>query len=132
MLRVDHILVPLDLHENAEPVVAWAAFMARTLHSALTLLHVNESLELLKRRPIASPEPSLGGGDDLDAWRRTYLQTAQTELASLASRYCSDLFVSSEILEGRAHVAILDYLGKNEHDLVVMGTHGRPWYQRLM
>jgi hypothetical protein len=43
MPHVDHILVPIDLHDNAGPVVAWQRPW-RVFHSTLTLLHVNESL----------------------------------------------------------------------------------------
>jgi len=47
MPQVNHILVPLEIHENATPMVIWAALLARALNSRLTLLHVDESLEPL-------------------------------------------------------------------------------------
>ncbi|MBI3757057.1 MAG: universal stress protein [Deltaproteobacteria bacterium] len=132
MPHVDHILVPIDLHDNAGPVVAWAALMARTFHSALTLFHVNESLESLKRHPIAQTEPILGPGEDLEAWRTTYTQSVRSLLEQLVTQHCSGLSVTTELREGRAHVAILDQLDKSPADLVVMGTQGRPWYQRVV
>jgi nucleotide-binding universal stress UspA family protein len=35
-------------------------------------------------------------------------------------------------VEGRAHAAILEYGKHHPYDLIVMGSHGRPWYQRLL
>lgn len=53
MPQVQHILVPVEIHENAMQVVAWAVLLARALRSHLTLLHVDESLESLKHRSVA-------------------------------------------------------------------------------
>lgn len=132
MPQVDHILVPIDLHDNAGPVVAWAALVARVLHSQLTLLHVNESLESLKRHPVALTEPVLGRTEDLEAWRTTYTQSVHAAFAQLINQHCHGLAVTTEVREGRAPLAILDQLEKNPATLVVMGTHGRPWYQRVV
>jgi nucleotide-binding universal stress UspA family protein len=132
MPQVDHILVPIDLHDNAGPVMAWAALMARVFHSTLTLLHVNESFESIKRPPIAQTEPLLGKTEDLEAWRRTYQQSVQSAFTDLIKQYCGDLAVTTEMREGRAHVTILDYLDEHPAHLVVVGTHGRPWYQRVV
>ncbi len=127
-----HYLVPLDCHENAAPVVAWAALMARTFHGTLTLFHVNESLELIKHHPFAQTELILGPGDNLDAWRTAYTQSVHATLTQLTSQYCHDLSVTIELREGRAPVTILEYLHEHPASLVVMGPHGRPWYQRVM
>jgi nucleotide-binding universal stress UspA family protein len=132
MPQVKHILVPIEIHENTAPVVAWAAFMARVLKSRLTLLHVNESLEPLKYRPAFGegeiPETPISR----DEWRNAYAQTAQQEFTRLIQQFCEGVPVETVLLEGRAHVTILDYLEKTSCDLVVMGTHGRPWYQRIL
>jgi nucleotide-binding universal stress UspA family protein len=40
--------------------------------------------------------------------------------------------VTTALLEGRAALTILEQLEKSPADLVVMGTHGRPWYQRVV
>ena len=132
MLRIDHILVPIDLHDNAEPVVAWAALMARTFHSSLTLLHINEIIEPLKRHSVAQSEPFLGKTADLEAWRDAYQQSVQSAFARLTRQHCSDLSFTTEMIEGRASIKILDYLEAHPAQLVVMGTHGRPWYQRVV
>jgi nucleotide-binding universal stress UspA family protein len=51
MPHLTHIVAPVEIHENATPVVQWAALLAQRTGSRLTLLHVNEALELAKTRP---------------------------------------------------------------------------------
>jgi nucleotide-binding universal stress UspA family protein len=68
----------------------------------------------------------------LEEWRSAYEHNARQGLRRLAEQCGSDISVESVLLEGRAHATILQYLEKTPCDLVVMGTHGRPWYQRLL
>lgn len=132
MPQVDHILVPIDLHDNAEPVVAWAALMARVFHSRLTLLHVNEIIEPLKHHPVAQTEPLLGPAENIDAWRSAYKQSAESTFTRLTTQHCDGLSVATDIVEGRASTTVLQYLETHPAQLMVMGTHGRPWYQRVV
>jgi nucleotide-binding universal stress UspA family protein len=132
MPQVNHILVPIEIHENAAPVVAWAALIARALHSRLTLLHVNESLESLKHKPVVLARKIPGTDVTPDEWRSSYAQTAQLELARLVEQFCAGVSVETVLLEGRAHATILEYLEKTPCDLIIMGTHGRPWYERIV
>jgi len=130
MPHVSNILVPIDTHENAVPVVQRAALLAHTTNSLLILLHVNESLELMKDRP------GLRGGGfpnldlTLDKWRQQYQRDARATLDTLVQQHCGGLSVSQLFMEGRAHATILGAIETTRSDFVVMGTHGRPWYQR--
>ena len=130
MPHVRNILVPIDTHENAVPVVQRAALFAHATNSQLTLLHVNESLEFMKDRP------GLRGGGfpnldlTLDKWRQQYQRDARATLETLVQQHCGGLSVSQLFMEGRAHATILGAIETTQSDLVVMGTHGRPWYQR--
>jgi nucleotide-binding universal stress UspA family protein len=132
MPQVDHILVPIDLHDQAEPVVSWATLMARSFHSRLTLLHVNEGLESIKHHPLAHSQTFPETAEAITAWRNTYEQSVQSAFTRLIEQHCRDQSVTAVQVEGRAQIAILNYLEKNPTDLVVMGTHGRPWYQRIV
>lgn len=132
MPQVNHILVPIEIHENAAPVVAWAVLIARAMHSRLTLLHVDESLESLKHKPVILGRELPGTDVTADEWRSSYTQAARLELARLVEQLCAEVSVETVLLEGRAHATILQYLEKTSCDLVVMGTHGRPWYERIV
>jgi nucleotide-binding universal stress UspA family protein len=132
MSQVNHILVPVEMHENAVPVVRWAALLARTLGSRLTLLHVDEALEPLKTRPAFSSGRIPEATTTVEQWRSDYEQTARLELARLAEQCGIGVGVETVLLEGRAHATILKHLETTPHELIVMGTHGKPWYQRLL
>jgi nucleotide-binding universal stress UspA family protein len=132
MPQVNHILVPIDLHDQAEPVVSWAALMARAFHSPVTLLHVNEGLESLKHHPLMQSQTFPEMSEAVTNWRKTYEQSVQAAFTRLTEQHGRDYSVTTMQLEGRAQVVILDYLEKHPTDLVVMGTHGRPWYQRMV
>ncbi|MGE4092752.1 MAG: universal stress protein [Candidatus Binatia bacterium] len=129
MTHVKDILVPVDVHENAAPVVQWAACLATMTKSRLTLLHVNESLELVKARPGLHGAGIPGLDVTVEKWRREYRQSARQVLDQLA-QHCGELSVSLLQLEGRAPATILGAIDATPSQLVVMGTHGRPWYQR--
>ncbi|MBI3796313.1 MAG: universal stress protein [Deltaproteobacteria bacterium] len=132
MSEDNHILVPLEIHKNAGSVVAWAALIARAWHSHLTLLHVNESLAFLQHRTGVPGKETPGPDGTLAEWQNSYAQTAQLELARLVEQCGTGVSVETVLLEGRAHATILDYLEKTPCDLIVMGTHGRPWYERMV
>ena len=132
MPHVEHILVPVEIHENAAPVVAWGALLARALHSRLTLLHVDESLALLKHRPVATGQAVPGTDVTPAAWQSSYARDARSELSRLAEQCCTGVAVETVLLAGRAHATILEYLDKTPCDLLVVGTHGKPWYERMV
>ncbi len=124
MPHVDHMLVPVDLHDSADPVLAWAVLLARTLGSRITVLHANESFEGMRRHALAQT--------DLESWRTAYNQWAHETVAALVARHCEGLAVATVLAEGRAYEAIIDAVAKDSAKLVVMGTHGQSWYRRIL
>lgn len=128
MPQIKNILVLLEMNENAVPVVAWAALSARAMGSQLTLLHVNEAFDLLKTTQAAQPEKSPEMSSMIEEWRSAANHMAQLELTQLAERFCTGISVETLVLEGRARSTILTYLDQTPADLVVIGTHGKPWY----
>jgi nucleotide-binding universal stress UspA family protein len=130
MPHVTNIFVPLDIHENAGPVVQWASLLAHATQSSLTFVHVNESLEFLKARPGLHGGGFPGLDMTLEKWRKQYDQETRTTMRQLAQHYCPSVPVLVMPLEGRAAPMILEAMNTTTSDLVVMGTHGRPWYQR--
>jgi nucleotide-binding universal stress UspA family protein len=111
--------------------VQWAAVMARATSARLALLHVNAAVEPFKTQVRAH------GSEDIDPtiidqWSQQYERSARAELKRLAQQHCADLPTSILVQEGRAHATILSAIDTGSYDLVVMGTHGRPWYQRIL
>ena len=132
MPHVKSILVPIDPREkNAEPIVTWAALWARTFGSRLILLHVNELEASLRAYPsFGSSEP--GAPATADQWGHEDEQAARTELARLVNHYCAGVTADPLVLMGRVPAVILETIESTACDLVVMGTHARPWHQRLL
>lgn len=130
MAHVKNILVPIDANDNAGPVIEWASLFAQSMQSHLTLIHVNESLEFLKARPGLHGGGFSGLDMILEKWRKQYIDETQSVMKELAQRYCANVPVSFLSREGRAAPTILGAVQTTSSDLIVIGTHGRPWYQR--
>lgn len=133
MPSLKKILVPVELHDTTAPVIQWAAFLAQTLGCQLTLLHVNESVEPFKHRLFSQPDPDIDAtaSAQVKDLRAAYTRAAQQELSQLAGQ-CGGLSVETGLEEGRAAEVILEYSRTHDCDGIVMGTHGRPWYQRVL
>ncbi|MBI3301756.1 MAG: universal stress protein [Deltaproteobacteria bacterium] len=123
MPQIKNILVPVELGENAVPVVTWASLIARATESRIALLHVNEALEPIKTRLAFQGEGTPGTAAAVETWRSASSQAARLELARLAERYCAGVPCDTVLLEGRAHGTILGYLEHTPYDLEESRRH---------
>ncbi len=132
MPEAKNILVAVELHEHhAVPVLQWATLLARRTGGRLTLLHVNETTAALQTRgAFSSPSPI--APDTVEQWRHQYEATTRTELQGLITQHCAGVPAHVLLQEGRAPAVILGAIESTQCDLVVMGTHGRPWYERVL
>lgn len=130
--KIKKVLVPVELHENTTPVIQWANFLAQTLDCQLTFLHVNESLESFKHSLFFDEGMDVTPSAQVKDLRAAYMQTAQQELTQLAGQCSGKLSVETVLEEGRAPAVILDYSRTHGCDCILMGTHGKPWYQRFL
>lgn len=132
MPEAKNILIAVELHEqHAVPVLQWGTLVARRTGGRLTLLHINETTAALQTRGAFS-SPSGIATDTVARWRHQYEVTTRTELHGLATRHCDGVPTNILLLEGRAPAVILGAIESTQCDLVVMGTHGRPWYERAL
>lgn len=131
MLEAKHLLIAVELHEqHAVPVLQWATLMARQTGGRLTLLHVNETTASLHSRGAFSSSSEIDS-ETVERWRHQYETTTRAEIHSLIAQHCGGVPADILLLEGRASAAILGVIESTNCDLVVMGTHGRPWYERV-
>ena len=132
MPETKHILIAVELHEqHAVPVLQWATLIARQTGGRLTLLQVDETTASLQTRGAFS-SPSGIAPDTVERWRHQYETTTRTELQRLIAQHCGSVPADILLLEGRAPAVILGAIESTHCDLVVMGTHGRPWYERAL
>jgi nucleotide-binding universal stress UspA family protein len=132
MPEAKHLLIAVELHEqHAVPVLHWATLMARQTGGRLTLLHVNETTAALQTRGAFSSSSGVES-ETVERWRHQYETTTRAEIHSLIAQHCGGVPADILLLEGRAPAVILGTIESTNCDLVVMGTHGRPWYQRAL
>jgi nucleotide-binding universal stress UspA family protein len=132
MPEAKNILVAVELHEHhAVPVLQWATLMARRTGGRLTLLHINETTASLQPRGLFSRTSGIEQ-ETIERWHHQYETTTRAELHSLLAQHCVGVPADILLLEGRTPAVILEAIKSTNCDLIVMGTHGRPWYERAL
>ncbi len=122
MAHYKHILVGIDLSEEAHAVDSRAHALSESFGSQLSMLHVIEPLSFAY------------GGDipmDLSSVQEEIQQQAHSQLRAFAQQYK----VSEDnqyITLGRAEVEIHRLAEQQNVDLVVVGSHGRSGLALLL
>lgn len=120
MPDISHIVCAIDLSPRSGGVAAYGLALAKALGSRLTIVHVTP-----KFNHYMSFAPSSGGVDGL-------ARDKCTAATALLRQFMDSVFAGEQasmaVLQGQPAAMILDFAGKNDTDLIVMGTHGQ---QRL-
>jgi nucleotide-binding universal stress UspA family protein len=118
MIRIAHVLCPVDFSEISQHALDHAAAIARWYEARLTLLYVFANLPTMDVPPLV-----------LEDARRERLMNDLRRMAAVVPR---DVSVESRIQEaGYVHEEIVAQLAATHADLLVLGTHGRSGFQRL-
>ena len=118
MIRIAHVLCPVDFSEISQHALDHAAAVARWYEARLTLLYVFANLPTMDLPPLVLE----------DADRERLL----SDLRRMAAAVPRDVPVEFSIQEaGFVHEEILAQLRATHADLLVLGTHGRSGFQRL-
>jgi nucleotide-binding universal stress UspA family protein len=118
MIRIAHVLCPVDVSEISQHALDHAAAIARWYEGRLTLLYVFANLPTMDLPPLVLE----------DADRERLL----SDLRRMAAAVPRDVPVEFSIQEaGFVHEEIVAQLGTTHADLLVLGTHGRSGFQRL-
>lgn len=119
-VRLQHLLVPLDLSPASDPVAAHASELARRLGARVTALYVVEESEALRGLNLPTvnydevmPELEARARAKLSAYLKEHLPGADPIVA-----------------HGEPYQRILDLTQHLPADLLVMGTHGRRGLDR--
>jgi nucleotide-binding universal stress UspA family protein len=126
VITFKHVLCPVDLSEASLRPLAYAAAFARWYESQLTILHVVPSFDPMPVHQGALEDPvrivyPLSRDEVLGELRRVV-----TEAGVDASR--AELAAEA----GADAPAIVDQAIARRADLLVMGTHGRSGFERLL
>lgn len=121
---IKNILVPIDFSEASEKILAVAEKIAHGTGASLTVMHVVD-VEFF---------PSYGlAWDTAPFIERNLIDSSISKLNELVLALRSrGLKASWETDTGHAARVISEYAERNKIDLIVLGTHGRSGFDRLM
>jgi nucleotide-binding universal stress UspA family protein len=126
MVEIRHILCPIDFSDTSRHALEHAVTIARWYESRITALHVMTSALVLEP-PIlfadaAGPVPTQAEREAAARHLRDWLQPATA--AGLETNVLVD--------DGRPASRILERAASLPAELIVMGTHGRGGFERLV
>jgi nucleotide-binding universal stress UspA family protein len=126
MIEIRRILCPIDFSEFSRHALDHSVAIARKYDSTITVFNV---CHLVPATASAPGTPILPGTvptpGDLDALVASMKRFVETEVGVAAP-------MRFEVGEGDAASEILDRAGAIPSDLIVMGTHGRSGFDRLI
>ncbi|MGB8063837.1 MAG: universal stress protein [Candidatus Sulfotelmatobacter sp.] len=126
MLEIKLILCPVDFSEFSVRAYHYALSLAEHYGAKVVAQHIVE----LSRYPYADYVASTG---DYAEFCRTLRESGQQRLQAFLKTH-SHPTIQPELVvhEGTAPDCILSYAQKHNADLIVMGTHGRRGYDRVV
>ncbi|MET4694295.1 universal stress protein [Endozoicomonas lisbonensis] len=110
-----HILVAIDLSDEADDVLEKARFLAETNSARLTLVHVVEPLSVAYGSDIPL---------DLTTLQDEITQQARDRISSLAESIHLDKG-EQHVVYGRPEREVHRIAEESDVDLIVVGSHGR-------
>ena len=116
---IKRVLVAVDVSYAAAPTVAEATRFAGLFGAELRVVHVIEPLPLIAALPIAL---------DQDAYYRVSKEQFNEEM----SRILEGAEVSLVVRRGTAESALSEEVEQWDADVLVMGSHGKGWVDRLL
>lgn len=119
MIHITHILCPIDFSDTSRCAVRRAAAIARTSGAGVTFLHV-----VVSRPAMDVPAPALESEE-----RTRLLAEMRQFVGGVDPRLRADYRLQEA---ERAEAAILGAVEDIDPDLLVIGTHGRSGFRRLL
>ena len=121
----DHVLIPTDGSDPANPAVEMALTLAEIHDATLHVLYIVD-----QPTSVSGMGEGFSGLDDLlDALEKRG-QEATTVIVEEATE--RDIETTAAVRRGNPHDDILNYAEDNGIDVIVMGTHGRTGVKRAL
>ncbi len=126
MLKIKLILCPIDFSEFSVRAYHYALSLAEHYQAKLVVQHVVE----IWRYPSVSFATSLKIHDDFCGMLR---ERGQEQLLEFVKKHTGDRIQPEPVIyQGMAPDSILSFAETQKADMIVMGSHGRRGYDRLM
>jgi nucleotide-binding universal stress UspA family protein len=127
MIRISHILCPIDFSEASRHALTHGLALARWYDAKLTALHVRYAPRLPMPPLLLAPAGS-GMAPIVAVPDRTDMDVQ----ILLASTGAADVHTDIAIVDGSPAQTILEEASSRKADVIVLGTHGRDGLKRLM
>lgn len=124
-----HILYPSDLSPEAEIALPHLALLARSAKTRVTFLHVVE--------PVVFG-PTFGEAystniELLDTLHRNAVRYAEEKGPEILRKHLSpEIPIEISVVQGNPATEIVEFAKREGCDLIVMATHGRSGFKRLI
>jgi len=125
MMEIKKILFPTDFTEGALAALPYAADLAKSFNAKLYLLHVIYDMSTSTGLPVAQVP--------LNAMYEEMQKGAEKELEKVVAEMGVELKnVETHVIRGVPYEEIRKFARENAVDLIVMGTHGRSGFDRII
>ncbi len=122
MAQLKRMLVPTDFSDASDLALRYAIEMASTTGSTIHLLHVVEDRHLI----AAYPDGYLA---DIPGMLQAMKDEANRLLREAAARCdAAKIPVTTDVVNGRPAMMIVEVAQSHAADVIVMGTHGRSGF----
>lgn len=126
MIEIRRILCPVDFSDFSRRALDHAVAVARWYEATVTLLNVCSAVPVVAYAPGTLPVPPVVLSDE----DRQDIRTLLEEFA--ASETGLNVPLEFEVREGNVAQEVLAAANAIPADLIVLGTHGRSGFERLM
>ncbi len=123
-MELKKILCTVDFSDAEHPAVQCAKTLATLSGSSILLLHVMSSRDMYERLGLVPKE--------VDKHMAVYREATQKQMDEFIAKHFSGGNVSGILLEGKAAETIVRVAENQNIDLIVMGTHGRQGFNKLL
>ncbi|MFC1857241.1 universal stress protein [Thermodesulfobacteriota bacterium] len=114
-IEIKKILYPVALTEISEKIVPYVSFITEKFGSEIHLLFI---FRRGRKEFFETPESVLGN--------------AIERLKEFAGLHFDNYHFKTKVISGDPADKIIDYIGTEDIDLVIMGTHGRKGLEKIL
>lgn len=115
---ITHILVPTDFSAFSNRAFRFATHLAKKSNAKITLFHV--------------VEPPYNFATAVEGMLDMMEKNALSRMKNLIAEFGTDINITSQIRHGRTSREILEFVDREEADLVVMGSRGQSKLSRAV
>ena len=124
MVEIKKILCPVDFSEISPKVASYARDFAQALNADIIVLYVSPSID---QYPYFRLPPT-----NFQDFLNDHIVNAEQAMDAFIQEHLGSINASGKVLSGDTAEVILDAADLEDAGLIIMGTHGRKGFNRLI